>query len=195
MIAKFLPKWTVVMALAAICAPLVATQASAQDQPVILIVNQAALLANSEAGQDISRQINDLQQVVQGELQTEIVAITTEVEDLQKQRDLVSEEVFRERARELAIRERSFPAFREIKLRELQASQQQAFAHIGRELQPILQAIVEERGATILLDRSAVMYANPGNDITEDVLSRLDAKIQNVAVERVVLTQQQGDQN
>lgn len=181
------------IAIATLLTALAATSAQAQnDSPVILIVNQAALLSQSQAGQNIAEQMATLQQTVNGELQTEAETITQEAEELQAQRDLVSEEVFLERARALAVRERSFPAFREVKLRELQMTQQRAVAEIGRALQPILQQVVEERGATLLLDRSAVMYNSADTDITPDVMSRLNESLTSVPVERVVLTREQG---
>lgn len=182
-------------AVLAFVSAMIAAQAQAQDNaPVILIVNQAALLSQSQAGQNIAEQMAALQETVNGELQAEAEAITKEAEDLQAQRDLVSEEVFLERARALAVRERSFPAFREVKLRELQLTQQRALAEIGRALQPILQEVVEQRGATLLLDRSAVMYNSADTDITADVMARLNEKLTNVPLERVVLTREQAAQ-
>ncbi|GAB4517692.1 MAG: hypothetical protein Tsb0010_01860 [Parvularculaceae bacterium] len=182
-------------AVLAFVSAMIAAQAQAQGNgPVILIVNQAALLSQSQAGQNIAEQMAALQETVNGELQAEADAITKEAEDLQAQRDLVSEEVFLERARALAVRERSFPAFREVKLRELQLTQQRALAEIGRALQPILQEVVEQRGATLLLDRSAVMYNSADTDITADVMARLNENLTSVPLERVVLTREQSAQ-
>ena len=172
-----------------------AANAQSDRGPVILIVNQAALLANSKAGQDIARQIGDLQKIVNSEVRAEVESITKESTELQEQRNLLSEEVLQERVRALAVRERSFPALREIKLRELQMSEQKALGEIGKELQPILQKLVEDRGATLLLDRSAVMFASADNDITADVMAALDKKLQTVKVDRVVLQRGEGGEN
>jgi len=175
-------------ALAAIAVVLTAGligSAVAQDSPVILIVNQQALLVNSKAGKDIARQMGDLQKIVNNEIRTEVEQISKEGENLQTQKDLLSEDVLRDRARSLALRERNFPAFRELKVRELELTEQKALAEIGKELQPILQKIVEKRGATLLLDRSAVMFASADNDITADVMAELDKRIDSVKVERV----------
>ncbi|MEM9751295.1 MAG: OmpH family outer membrane protein [Pseudomonadota bacterium] len=162
------------------------TPALAQaDGPVILIVNQQALLVNSKAGKDIARQMGDLQKVVNNEIRTEVESISKEGENLQTQKDLLSEEVLRERARSLALRERNFPALRELKIRELELTEQKALAEIGKVLQPILQDMVNERGATLLLDRSAVMFASADNDVTQQVMAALDKKIDSVKVERV----------
>ena len=64
------------------------------------------------------------------------------------------------------------------------AAVQQAQTKILVESQPILKDIVDKRGATILLDRSAVMYAAPETDITQEVMSALDKKFPKVDVEK-----------
>ena len=166
---------------------LAANAAFAQTSPVILIVNQSAIMSSSDAGRDILRQINDLTTTVNGEIEAEVQDLTKAAEDLQAQRELISEEAFLERARTLAERERRFPGFREMKVREIQLSRQQAMGVIGRELQPILEALVNERGATLLLDRSAVMYASADSDITAEVMDRLNSKLKEVPVERIDL--------
>ena len=55
------------------------------------------------------------------------------------------------------------------------------------EAQPILKEIVDARGATILLDRSAVMYGAPETDVTNAVLEKLDKKLKTVEVEKISL--------
>jgi rRNA-processing protein FCF1 len=56
---------------------------------------------------------------------------------------------------------------------------------------PILKTIVEARGATILLDRSAVMYASTDTDITQQVIAELDKKLTSVTVEKTNLAELQ----
>jgi Skp family chaperone for outer membrane proteins len=64
---------------------------------------------------------------------------------------------------------------------------QNAQAKILQESQPIMKSIIDKRGATLLLDRSAVMYATPDTDITQEVLAELNKKIKTVEVQKVTL--------
>ncbi|MEO0879538.1 MAG: hypothetical protein AAFY22_07455, partial [Pseudomonadota bacterium] len=54
-----------------------------------------------------------------------------------------------------------------------------------------LKDIVEANGATLLLERSAVMYAAQETDITDQVVSSLDKKLKSVKVERTDLRELQ----
>ncbi|MEL7030383.1 MAG: hypothetical protein AAGL49_14515, partial [Pseudomonadota bacterium] len=69
-----------IVGLAALAAATAAAPAQAQDKdaPVILIVNQQALLVNSKAGKDIARQMGDLQKIVNNEIRTEVEQISKE---------------------------------------------------------------------------------------------------------------------
>jgi hypothetical protein len=64
---------------------------------------------------------------------------------------------------------------------------QNAQSKILQESQPIMKAILDKRGGTILLDRSAVMYAAPETDITQEVLAELNKKLKTVPVQKVTL--------
>ncbi len=47
-----------------------------------------------------------------------------------------------------------------------------------QQLVPILQQVVQERGANMVLDKQAVVTASAGGvDITKEVIDRLDAKM------------------
>jgi len=163
---------------------------SAQET-VILIVNQAQIFGQSKAGQSMVPQLQKLQETYNNELNSQVEKVVKEAEDLQKQKGLMSEDVWTEQAKKVAVKQNNLPALREVKVRELQISENQARGKITEALLPILEKIVKERGATLLLDRSAVMYAAVDNDITTDVITALDKKLTSVKVEKVSLAELQ----
>ena len=181
-------------AFAAFGALQVSATAQAQSDgktPVILIVDQARLIATSKAGNSIAEQMKTLQATANKELEAEVGRITKEAEELKSKQGQMEEKAYIETAKRLAIQQNNLPVLREVKLRELALSEQKAIGQISEKMRPILKKIVEDRGATILLDRSAVMYASQNTDITEEVLTKLDAEISSVKVERVSLAAQQ----
>lgn len=181
------------MALAGVTA--VATTAAEAQQnakaPVILILNQAQVVAQSKAGKSMSPQLAKLQEEANDELNKEVEKIVKEGEDLKKQKELLAEDVWMERAKQLAVKQNNLPVLREVKVRELSIAEQQALANINEVMRPILKEIVDKRGATILLDRSAVMYASVDTDITAEVIAELDKKLSSVKVEKVSLEELQ----
>lgn len=169
-----------------------ASVVSAQAQqagkaPVILILDQAQVIAQSKAGMSMSTQLKALQDSANTELNAEVEKINKETEDLKKQKDLMAEDVWMEKAKQLSVKQNNLPALREVKVRELSISEQQALGKINDAMMPILKKIVEDRGATVMLDRSAVMYASVDTNITAEVIAELDKVLSTVKVEKVSL--------
>ncbi|MEZ5981218.1 MAG: OmpH family outer membrane protein [Parvularculaceae bacterium] len=169
-----------------------ASVVSAQAQqagkaPVILILDQAQVIAQSKAGVSMSTQLKALQDSANTELNAEVEKINKETEDLKKQKDLMAEDVWMEKAKQLSVKQNNLPALREVKVRELSISEQQALGKINDAMMPILKKIVEDRGATVMLDRSAVMYASVDTNITAEVIAELDKVLSTVKVEKVSL--------
>ncbi|MEZ5928809.1 MAG: OmpH family outer membrane protein [Parvularculaceae bacterium] len=169
-----------------------ASVVSAQAQqagkaPVILILDQAQVIAQSKAGVSMSTQLKALQDSANTELNAEVEKINKETEDLKKQKDLMAEDVWMEKAKQLSVKQNNLPALREVKVRELSISEQQALGKINDAMMPILKKIVEDRGATVMLDRSAVMYASVDTNITAEVIAELYKVLSTVKVEKVSL--------
>ena len=163
---------------------------SAQKAPVILIVDRAMLVSQSKAGQTIPSQAESLKVNVEKELEAEAGKLKKEIESFQKNASLMSDEVRQKTEQDLAVRSQyGMPQRVQIMEQAFSAALQQAQTKILVESQPILKDIVDKRGATILLDRSAVMYAAPETDITQEVMSALDKKFPKVDVEKVSLAE------
>ncbi len=156
--------------------------------PVILIVNRARLIGESKAGKTIPEQAEKVKGTVEKELKAEADKLKTDIEKFQKNASLMSEEVRQKTQQELAVRQQvGLPQQAKIMEQALTAVLQNARDEVLVESRPILKEIVEKRGATILLDRSAVMYASPETDITDEVLQKLDKKLKKVEVEKITL--------
>ncbi|WP_411818230.1 OmpH family outer membrane protein [Hyphococcus sp. DH-69] len=163
---------------------------SAQKAPVILIVDRAMLISQSKAGKTIPDQAQSLKANVEKELEAEAGKLKKEIESFQKNASLMSDEVRQKTEQDLAVRSQyGLPQRVQIMEQAFSAAVQQAQTKILVESQPILKDIVDKRGATILLDRSAVMYAAPETDITQEVMAALDKKFPKVEVEKVSLAE------
>ena len=162
-----------------------------RSAPVILILNQNQVLSQTKAGKSIKPQLEALQKTAGDELNEEVSKLTKEAEDLKKQKGLLSDEVWTQKAQQIAVKQNNLPVLREVKLRELSLSEQKAVNEINTVMRPILKKIVEKNGATLLLERSAVMYASQETDITQEVINEIDKKLKSVKVERVDLAELQ----
>ncbi len=161
---------------------------SAGKAPVILIVDRAQIVSQTKAGKTIPGQAEQVKKSVEKELEAEADKLKKEIESFQKNASLMSEEVRKKTEQDLAGRyQYGLPQRVQIMEQAFSAAVQQAQAKILVESQPILKDIVDKRGATILLDRSAVMYAAPETDVTQEVIAALDKKFPAVDVEKVSL--------
>lgn len=160
---------------------------SNRGAPVILTIDQARLIATSKAGSNVAEQLASLQEGAASEYEAEYQKFVSDVQSLQTRKTSMAEDAFNEEARKLAAREQNMPVLRQMKAKEVSLSEQQALNEILVEMRPIVQDIVDKRGATLLLDVSDVLYASTDTDITEEALRRLDAKLTEVKVEKVDL--------
>ncbi len=161
---------------------------SSGKAPVILIVDRAQIVSQTKAGKTIPGQAEDVKKNVEKELEAEADKLKKDIESFQKNASLMSEEVRKQKEQELSGRyQYGLPQRVQIMEQAFSAAVQKAQAKILVESQPILKDIVDKRGATILLDRSAVMYAAPETDVTQEVIAALDKKMSTVEVEKVSL--------
>jgi outer membrane protein len=161
---------------------------SAAKPPVILIVNTEMLVAQSEAGKTIPTQANTIKSAIEKELQAEADKLKKDIENYQKGASLMSEEVRKKTEQDLAVRQQvSLPQQAQIMEQVFAGAVQNAQNKILQESQPIMKAILDKRGGTILLDRQAVMYAAPETDITQEVMAELNKKLKTTPVQKVTL--------
>lgn len=158
--------------------------------PVILVVDMDQLVAQSKAGKTIPGQAEDVRKSVAAELEAEASKLQKDIENFEKNSELMSEEVRVKTAQELQVRyQRVLPQRAQIADQAFRIALQNAQAKILQESQPILKKIVEDRGATVLLDRASVMYAAVETDVTQEVIAALDKKIDEVEVQKISLAE------
>ncbi|WP_439637147.1 OmpH family outer membrane protein [Oceanicaulis sp.] len=169
----------------------------AQD---VLVMNEQRILRESAVGQHIATRLEAIGQEIQAELGPQQTAIQTESEALNAELSALSEDAIRQRP-DLAARYESlqrdaatFEQTRRIRAQELQATEQQAMRPVLPILQEVLQEIVSERNASVLIDRSVVVFAADSVDVTQSAIERLNQRISTTPVNRVRVPTQPAQQ-
>ncbi len=163
---------------------------SAGEAPIILTINRAQLIEQSKAGKEIPEKAGKVRENIQKELEGEATKLGKEIEDFQKNSSLMSDEVRQQKQQELMGRQQyGLPQQAQIMERAFGVAVQQAQAKILVEAQPIIADIIKNRKATIVFDTADVLYATTDTDITQEVLSALDRKLDEVDVEQITLAQ------
>jgi len=175
----------------------VAMSASAMAQSTILIVDQNRVLRDSEVGKHIKRQLESIGKSMESEMKASTQPLTSERDRLVNELKTMDASAMQtrpdlqKRAQDLMQKGQKQQVEAAYKQRELQITEGKALKQVNDRLAKILETIVAERGADIILDRGVVIYGGKTADVTDTVLSRLNSQMRTVTVARERLPRKQ----
>ncbi len=164
--------------------------ATAMAQSTILTIDQARVMRDSEVGKHILRQMESIAKSMDSELQASSSPITSERDRLVNElKSLDADAVksrpdIQKRVQDLAVKGQKQQVEAKYKQAELQITKQKAVKKVNDQLAQILEKIVAERKADIILDRSLVIYGGKTSDVTDTAISRLNSQMRTVSVVR-----------
>lgn len=159
----------------------------------ILVMNEQRILRESAVGVHIANEIGRIGQEIEAELSPLSAQLAQENEALTAETSVLSEDALRQRPdlitrlQTLQADAQRFELLRRQRAQEIQATERAAMQPVLQALQAVLQEIVEERQATILIDRSQIVFAAESIDITDAAIARLNEVIPTTPVNRVRL--------
>jgi len=187
-------------AFSAVVAAIFILANTAFAQTTILVVNQERVKRESEVGKHINRQLESIAKQMDAELKSQVNPIVSERDTLMGELQNMSVDALKTRPdlvqRAQSTQEKMKKAELEARYKqlELQKTEQTAQQQVNTKLGEILEALVKERNADVILDRSLVIYSGPNTDVTDVVISRLNAQMRTVPVTRVRVPRQQAPQ-
>jgi len=151
--------------------------------PKVVVLDRTAIMQFSKAGQDISRQMQTYSNQAKAELQNRGKALQEEGRTLQQQVAILAPDLKAKRLAAFQAKEQALQADVQKKDEQMRAAFAQSRQVMEQKLGPILQQLVKERGANLVLDKQAVVFATlNGFDITADAIKRLDQQLPSVKV-------------
>jgi len=156
----------------------------------ILVVDQARVLRDSNVGKHVQNQLLSIGTQMDTEVKSTGGSIQSEYEGLiaqTKGMTAVQRKArpdLEKRALELQKKMQEAQMEMAFKQRDLDATKKKAYDKVNEKLSKILEAIVAERKADLLVDRSLVMFTSPSLDITDEVIKRLNKEMRTVSVTR-----------
>jgi len=131
----------------------------------------------STVGRFVGTRMDQIVGQVKAELQPEATAIETEGRQLEASRSTLDAAAYQSRMANLNLRVSNYQKKSELRQREVEATEQKAINRISQELDPIVRQVYQQNHCSVLLNRQAVMVANPSMDITPAAIAALNAKI------------------
>ncbi|MBI1211518.1 MAG: hypothetical protein GC190_08645 [Alphaproteobacteria bacterium] len=164
--------------------PAAAPAAPAAKAPtaVILFLDRATVLRQSAVGKDMAKQVEALVKKMEADFAPENKKLQEDVQALQSQAAVLAPDVRQAKIKALESRRQAFQKKVQDRQASIQAGLAQARTKVEQALGPILEKIMVERGANLLLDRGLVVLGATDLDVTASVIGRLNTSLPKVVV-------------
>lgn len=169
-------------ALAAVHGPAIAN---------MCIISVETAIGGSTVGKYVDTRMQQVVAQTNAELTGEKNAIDNDAKALDARRATLDQSALEQQASALQVRANALQRKAQLRDREVSATEQKAVGRIGQEMEPLIRQVYQARNCSVLLQRTAVVIANPAMDITPQVIIALNAKITQFAFDRERLDQPQ----
>jgi outer membrane protein len=171
------------LAIAANTPPPPPQNAGGLPAPKVLVINRQAILQSSKVGQDIGRQVQAYANQAKADMDAQGKALQAEGQALQQQIAILAPDVKQKKIDAFQAKEASLQAAAQKREAEIQGGLLSAQSSVENVLGPILQSIMAQRGANLILDKNAVVFANTAAfDITQTAIDQLNQKMSSLKV-------------
>jgi outer membrane protein len=144
------------------------------NAPRIIVIDRNAILRLSAAGQAMLTDAEALGTAADREFQAQANALQAEGQALQQELAILAPDVVAQREREFNNRQNALQTRIQYRQTQIQNGFAIASQQLDLALGPILQQILAERGANLLVDREAVILASIDVDVTPTAIQRLN---------------------
>jgi Skp family chaperone for outer membrane proteins len=153
--------------------------------PKILVIDRSAIMQFSKVGQDVSRQIQGFANQAKNDMAAQSKALQAEGQALQQQVAILSGDAKQKKIDAFQAKEQGLQVTAQRKEAAIQYTALKAQQTVSQTLGPIVQTIMQQRGATMLLDKTAVVALNANAaqfDITQQAIDGLNQKMPSLKV-------------
>lgn len=177
--------------LALILVAATAAPALAANQPPpmgqrILLIDRQAILRLSKVGQDVSHQVEGYGNQAKAEIAGQQKSLQAEAQQLQQQIAILAADAKAKKVQAFEAKQAGLQAQAQRKEQAIQGGFMKAQQTIAQTLEPILQSLMQQRGANMILDKNALVYASPDAvkafDITGPAIEILNQKLPSLKV-------------
>jgi outer membrane protein len=193
-------------AASSVVALAIATAASAQTAPAaapaappvthgpaltgVCIFSSQRAVGQSLVGKAVAARLQTITTQVNAELSGERTALENEGKALDAKKATTAQDALEQQAAALQVKANAWQRKGQLRQREVEATEQKALARVYQELDTPIRQVYQAQKCSILFDRESVMLANPAMDITDAVVTALDARIKTLTFDRERLDQQ-----
>jgi len=157
----------------------------------VCIISVENAIGASTVGRYVETRMQQIVGQTNAELTGEKNAIDNDAKALDARRATLDQSTLEQQASALQVRANALQRKAQLRDREVSATEQKAVGRIGQEMEPLIRQVYQQKACSVLLQRTAVVIANPAMDITPQVIAALNGKITQFAFDRERLDQPQ----
>ncbi len=168
--------------LVAICALVFGAASARAEGAKIAVVNTQSVMKDSTAFKAIRDQLDAKQKAYQAEISKQEEALQKNKQELDKQSSALAKEALQAKAKEFQAKVTEIQQQVQIKKKTLDSGYELAVAQIQKTLSEVVVELAKEKGFTVAIPSSQLLYAEASMDITPEVTKRLNEKLPNYTV-------------
>jgi outer membrane protein len=158
--------------------------------PGVCIFSSPRAVASSQVGKAVDARLKTIIQQVNAELTGERTGLDNEAKALDAKKATLAQDALEQQASALQVKANAWQRKGQLRQKEVEATEQKALSRVYQELDTPIKQVYQAQKCSILFDRESVMLANPAMDITDAVVTALDARIKTLTFDRERLDQQ-----
>lgn len=174
----------IILQVAALSWPMPSRSAEGGPLPatVAAVVDYQRVLQEAAASKSIAEQMETRRRAYHEEISQQEQRLYEAERELTKQRSVLSEEAVSARQQELEAEVQAVRELTQKRRQQLEQVSAEAVSKVERALFEVLTSLAEERGLNVVLPTSQVLFFSRQIDLTEEVLTKLNATLSEVPV-------------
>ncbi|SEF48894.1 OmpH family outer membrane protein [Jhaorihella thermophila] len=141
----------------------------------ILTLSAERLFSESAFGRRVAKEIEAESAVLAAENRRIEAELSAEEKELTERRGKMAPDAFRTLADAFDAKVQEIRKTQDAKARDLVAKRDAARVQFLRAARPVLEALMRDAGATVILERSSVFLSANSTDVTDAAIERIDA--------------------
>jgi len=150
--------------------------------PIAIVVDVQKVLDESTAAKSVRKQVESLSTKFQAEIGKEETELSQAERELNKSRETLSGDAYADR--EQQYRQRLLSVERDVQARRrvLDQALNDSMGVVRSTLLEVVNAVAHEHGANLVLNKQQVLWTDISIDMTNEVLTRLNTRLPDLAV-------------
>ncbi|PWR24887.1 OmpH family outer membrane protein [Zavarzinia aquatilis] len=162
--------------------PQVPAYAEEAEPATIAFVDVPRIMRDSAAAKSVRTQLERQEKAYEAEIKAQTDKLRADEDALKKQRASMAADAFAAKQKEFQAKVDGLRQQVERRRQQMSFAQDDAMKKLEPVFNQIVAEVAKEVGATVVLDTARVLVSSNNLDITETVMSRLDAKLPTITV-------------